>query len=427
MYKSAVILIMTTVLALAVVLVGLQTVMVVEMLALVDERAGAVQVLRDDKVRPAEVGMLVRAGERVRTGADGRVGLHWADGSRAKVGPDSELVIQRCRANQLRHNRTTHFRLNLGEIWIRVHGVLNPGSKFEVETPTIVAAVRGTIFGLKVFRDGTTQLEVYRGQVDIVGDGVSQEVTAGTSGQCAVVGKRRFEMQRMSAAEAVRWGGETGIVGPFLEVTEPASGEGREQEVGSRKQEEAGGLPSSSPISHPPLTVTSSLIPVSGRTEDLTRITVNGKRVRVNLKGAFRTRVQLTEGRNLITVVATQGRARSSVTREITYINPTQVIALTCRPSDDRHDPAGTIELTAVLRDGSGNLVPDGTAVELVAEGGSIEGAPVGAQGLAPLLTRCGAVTAKWRPSDGVSSALVTASSGSATATVRVPPLRMSR
>jgi len=398
--STSVILILATVLALVVLLVGAQMLAVVEMLAVVDQRTGIAQVLRGDEARPAAVGMLVRAGERLRTGSHGRVGLHWADGSRIEVGPGSELIIERCRLNKVRKHRTTHFRLNLGEIWIRLHGVLNPGSKFEVETPTIVAAVRGTIFGVKVFRDGTTHLEVFQGQVDIVGDGIGQAVTSGYCGQCALVGKGRFEVQRMSEAEAERWRRQADIVGPLLEVAEPPLG----------------------------CTTASALTPVSGRTEALAAVAVNGESVPVSAKGTFRTRARLTEGPNVVTIVATLDRLRSSVTRKVIYVNPTQVIALTCRPSDDPHDPAGVVELTAVLRDGSGELVPDGTPVQLLANRGSI-----------PRYhrTQRGAVTAKWRPSPEMSPAAkpygprwrssdlatrVTARSGPAAATALVPP-----
>jgi hypothetical protein len=400
MYRSAVILIVATVLALVVLLVGAQMLAVVEMLAVVDERAGTAQVVRGDEARPAAVGMVVRAGERLRTGSEGRVGLHWADGSRVEVGPDSELVIERCRLNKVRKRHTTHFRLNLGEIWIRLHGVLNPGSKFEVETPTIVAAVRGTIFGVKVFRDGTTRLEVYQGQVDILGDGIGQAVNSGERGQCALVGKGRFDVQRMSDAEVERWHRQTNIVGPLLEVTEPP----------------------------PDCTTASALTPVSGRTEELTAVAVNGESVAVSAKGTFRTRARLTEGPNVVTIVATLGRLRSSVSRKVSYVNPTRVIALTCRPSDDPHDPAGVVELTAALRDRNGELVSDGTPVEFLADRGFI-----------PRYHRThrGAVTAKWQPSRDMSPAAkpygpprrssdlatrVTARSGPATAAALVRP-----
>jgi hypothetical protein len=387
MYRSAVILIVTAVLAVIVLLVAAQALAVVEMLAVVDERVGSVHVVRGSQAQAATVGMLVRAGDRVRTGANALVGLHWADGTRLEVGPETELVVQRCRANRVRKVSSTHFRLNLGEVWIRLRGALHPGSKFEVETPTIVAAVRGTIFGVKVSPDGTSRLEVYEGEVDILDDH-GQSMEAGVSGECAVVGKGRFQVQRMTPAEAERWESKADIIGPLVDVAEPG---------------------------HSVTTTSVALVPVSGRTEDMTVITVNGERVKVSPKGLFRSRARLTEGSNVITVVGTLGRLRTSVERRVTYVNPTQVIALTAHPSTDPRDAPGVMEITAVLRGSHSKLVPDGTPVEFSAD-----------RGIMPRYSRTdrGAVTAKWNPQAHGEAARVTAKSGQATAIIVVPPAK---
>jgi hypothetical protein len=385
MYRSAVILTIGAVLAALVLIVCAQTMAVVEMLAVVDERAGSVHVMRGDEAQSATLGMLVRSGERIRTGADGRVGIHWADGSRAELGPDSELVIERCRLNKLRHTRTSHFRLNLGQIWIRIHGILQPGSKFEVETPTIVAAVRGTIFGLRVAQDGTTRLEVYRGEVDIVDNGISQPIESGAKGKAAVVGRRRFEVQHFSDADAARWREKWDIIGPRVEISEP---------VGES-------------------TTSVALAPVCGITETAAAVTVNGERVRINSRGVFRTRARLTTGPNVVTVVATMGDLRTVVVRKVTYANPTAAIALTCRRSTDAAAPAGAMEVKAVLRNAQGELVPDGTPTELFANRGSI---------IRYHRTTQGTVVEKWYPAKSAAPARVTVKSGSARATAIVAP-----
>jgi len=385
MYRSAVILTIGAVLAVIVLIVCAQTMAMVEILAVIDERAGAVHVMRGDAARSATLGMLVRSGERVRTGADGRVGIHWADGSRAELGPDSELVIQRCCLNKFRHTRTSHFRLNLGQVWIRIHGMLQPGSKFEVETPTIVAAVRGTIFGLRVAQDGTTRLEVYRGSVDIIDNGISQSIESGAKGKAAVVGRRRFEVQALSDADAQRWREKWDIVGPLVEISEPAQDS----------------------------TTSVALAPVRGCTETAAAVTVNGERVRVNPRGVFRTRARLTTGSNVITIVATMGELRTILVRKVTYANPTEAIALTCRRSADHADPAGAMEVKAVLRNAQGELVPDGTPIELLANRGSI---------IRYHRTERGMVVEKWYPAESAGPARVTATSGSAGATAIVTP-----
>jgi len=394
MYRSAVILIFTFALLLLMFIVVAQMFVVVERLAVIDEHSGSAQVLWRDQARPAALGALVRAGERVRTGQDARIGLHWADGSRIEVGPNSELVVQRCRRNRAKHTSQSRFRLNVGEIWIRVRGALEPGSKFEVETPTIVAAVRGTVFAVRVCADGTTSLEVYRGEVEIRGDGVGQGVA---SGRFAIVGKGRFDVRRMSKAERQSWRDVEDITGPLLVIMEPAPG----------------------------ITTSMPLAPVHGRTEEQATVSINGEPVSVDRKGVFRGRARLVEGANVITIVCTLGGAdlksapRATIHREVTYVNPTREIVLTSRPATGPHDPPGALDITAVLRDEAGDLVGDGTPVEVLADRGVVA---------RQQRTTHGAVVAKWRPggADLKSAPLrVIATSGGASATIIVDPTPM--
>jgi len=380
MYRSAVILIFTFVLVLLMFIVVAQTFVVVERLAVIDQHSGSAQVLWRDQARPAALGTLVRAGERVRTGEDARIGLHWADGSRIEVGPNSELVVQRCRLNKAKHTSQSRFRLNLGEIWIRVRAALEPGSKFEVETPTIVAAVRGTVFAVRVSSDGTTSLEVYRGEVEIRGDGIGQGVTSGRS---AIVGKGRFDVRRMSGAERQSWRDVEDITGPLLVIMEPAPG----------------------------ITTSMPLAPVHGRTEEQATVSINGEPVSVDRKGAFRGRARLVEGANVITIVCALDALRTTIHREVTYVNPTREIVLTSRPATGPHDPPGALDITAVLRDEAGDLVGDGTPVEVLADRGAVA---------RHHRTTHGAAVAKWRPDDGRAPLRVTATSGGASATIIV-------
>jgi hypothetical protein len=220
--------------------------------------------------------------------------------------------------------------------------------------------VRGTIFHLKVSPDGTTRMQVYRGEVNVVGDGVSQPVP---SGESLTVGRGRFDLRRMSPAEQQAWDRRTDIIGPLLEVSEPA----------------------------PDITTSLPLAPVHGRTEDRVAISINGEPVRVSRKGTFRGRARLVEGANVITVVASLDGLRTALQRGVTYVNPAQQIAITGRPSADPSDPAEALEITIVVRDGAGNLVPDGTPLQIMADRGAIE---------RYRRSECGIVTTTWQPGE---------------------------
>src|SRR5689334_12028963 len=55
--------------------------------------AGTVAVVRVGQEQPASLGQAVLAGDTLRTGADGRVGVTLKDETRLSLGPQSELTI----------------------------------------------------------------------------------------------------------------------------------------------------------------------------------------------------------------------------------------------------------------------------------------------------------------------------------------------
>jgi len=56
---------------------------------------------------------------------------------------------------------------NMGNTWHRVSSLVSSDNSYEVTTPTALATVRGTIFGVKVSKEGTTNVIVKESVVDI--------------------------------------------------------------------------------------------------------------------------------------------------------------------------------------------------------------------------------------------------------------------
>lgn len=102
--------------------------------------------------------MQVSAGDLIRTGANGRVLLLFADGSQVKVNAGTVLLIPETPPRQ---GIPPRMGLSAGEIWARV----TRGRRVTIETPTAAAAVRGTDLNLKVAEDGTATLTVGEGEV----------------------------------------------------------------------------------------------------------------------------------------------------------------------------------------------------------------------------------------------------------------------
>ncbi len=120
-----------------------------------------------EKWFPVKVGLTLKEGDVIRTGARGQVDLRMADGSRMVLGPGSRLQIQETGANR-------RFGLDAGRIKSFIKK-LKPGNKFEMKTPLAAASVRGTVFEMG-FDEGNRSgfLDVSEGAVALIKD--NQEV-----------------------------------------------------------------------------------------------------------------------------------------------------------------------------------------------------------------------------------------------------------
>lgn len=140
---------------------------------------------------PALDGDILGNGDFVRSSNDGRAVLTFFDGSTLSVDPASlvkVLTLDRVGSGgiQLLVEQT------LGRSWAAVSKLKTPDSKFEVKTPTSIAAVRGTAFETIVAQnaDGTTSVtyKVDDGEILVTANaggsvavGANQQVTIGTN------------------------------------------------------------------------------------------------------------------------------------------------------------------------------------------------------------------------------------------------------
>ena len=59
------------------------------------------------------------------------------------------------------------FSLSLGKMWTRITALLGSSSKYQVETPTAITAVQGTVYDLEVAPSQQTRVRVHSGNVQI--------------------------------------------------------------------------------------------------------------------------------------------------------------------------------------------------------------------------------------------------------------------
>jgi hypothetical protein len=104
---------------------------------------------------PASVGTPVRQDDVIVTGADGAVGITFADDSRLSIGPGTTLAIERFAFNSTTHEGTHETSLRRGTL-AAVSGKLARQSSdaMKVRTPAAVLGVRGTEFAVRVGEAG---------------------------------------------------------------------------------------------------------------------------------------------------------------------------------------------------------------------------------------------------------------------------------
>ncbi len=224
MRKSAVLLILVFAVFMVVGIALVQSLMIVQRIAAISDIAGSVLVQKrgESDFRPIEAKTHVLAGSLVKTGPAGGVTLNWVDGSRLRMGPDTQLRVRKCLLNTSNHASVALFDLDVGTIWVRVMELVGERSKFEIKTPTATAGVRGTVFSVSVDADNQTSVSVYEGTVEVADASHGATATA-SAGQTVVASPTASTVQSSAMTDAQRrdWSTLSGFIGPRLDLDDP--------------------------------------------------------------------------------------------------------------------------------------------------------------------------------------------------------------
>ncbi|NMT63528.1 FecR family protein [Marinobacter orientalis] len=151
--------------------------------------------------RPLTEEMLVRVGDEILSHS-GTATVELADGSVVRISPNSRLAFNRLTQYGRSGMVDTRLRLDRGEIETRVKPVIEGGSRFEIETPSAVAAVRGTMFTLRT-APGKTDLRVTEGEVSFGPPGKTRRIPAGYSASVSTVGVGNMSIRRLPPAPTI--------------------------------------------------------------------------------------------------------------------------------------------------------------------------------------------------------------------------------
>ena len=252
-----------------------QSLVVIQRLAQAEKISGRVEVQRGGKGNWQALWQndMIKTGDIVRSQAASTAEFKWADGTRWKIMPETQITVEKSTHNTVQRADQSQLKLSSGKVFIRIVKALSPASRFEVETPTAVAAVRGTIFSVE-YQNGQSEVAVFKGRVAVKSAGEETLIEPGK----AAISKAPGDLSQASDAAAdAQFQTEKTIVLPELSAQLETLPEGK--------------------------------IFVTGQTETGDALSINGQNARVLGNGAFRFRMKnnwkKASPRGDITIIAT--------------------------------------------------------------------------------------------------------------------------
>ncbi|MBD3234395.1 MAG: hypothetical protein GF315_11785, partial [candidate division Zixibacteria bacterium] len=116
----------------------------------------------------AEENTPVDGGERVKTLISTRAEIQLAELDIIRLAPKTTVEFIKLYQESKDKKRETEIDVNEGDIWANI-GSLDASSEMDLNTAVANATVKGTVFRVNVGEDKSTELKVYKGQVDVKG------------------------------------------------------------------------------------------------------------------------------------------------------------------------------------------------------------------------------------------------------------------
>jgi hypothetical protein len=255
----------------------------------------------------AEPQQLCQDDDVVRAEGDGMAEFKWADGTRLRLTPNTQLTINKVSYNSLQKADNSQFKLTSGKVYVRIVKVA-----FDRQSALRSGDAHGrgdsARHHLQRRSPGRqTEVAVYKGEVKVTSSaGKNVQEKTIEPGQVAFSAKQGSIQTQKESVEKSQFESQPSIVRPDLTAeVKPAS--------------EAGA------------------VLVTGQTEAGNKVTVNGKAARVLGNGTFRLRVEAQPGQNRFVIISTDKHgAASSVTHTLAPQN--------AQPGPARSDTPGRIK-----------------------------------------------------------------------------------
>jgi hypothetical protein len=126
-------------------------------------------------------------GDTIRTAANSSVAIRFADESVVTLHQNSRMHFDHLSAHGKTGMVDSRLRLIEGRLDTRVTPAVGPGSRFEIQTPSAISAVRGTEYRAAVAAEGSrSNIEVIEGRVTVSGADKARLVRGGFGTQITI-------------------------------------------------------------------------------------------------------------------------------------------------------------------------------------------------------------------------------------------------
>jgi len=122
---------------------------------------------------PVTETVMVREGDQVRTGNASWALVTFEDGTTIELEPNTEIRIE-----ELTQNHVSIWQ-QVGRTWSGIKKLVGPLTDVQVETPSAVACVRGTLVDIVVDAAGNTVVSALEGVIEVTAEGISRTIGAG--------------------------------------------------------------------------------------------------------------------------------------------------------------------------------------------------------------------------------------------------------
>ncbi len=133
-------------------------------------------------------GMTLKAGDKVKTEAGGSVTITFFDGSTIELKGDTAISLDTLTAKSGSSPKVIKLTQSIGDTTSRVVKLVDPASRYDIETAAGLAAVRGTTMVVQVAADGATRVYNVEGTASLTAKGQEVAIPTG-SGSTAKVGE----------------------------------------------------------------------------------------------------------------------------------------------------------------------------------------------------------------------------------------------